>query len=673
MGTEINKIEHYNFIAQTCPSVARKGSEKGITIPMTSQNEQNYNVDCYKKSQNKKLTAEEMQKYDAIYQKIEKICQEQDIDINLAKSFNLLEKITGVLSPSELVNLDLNIIDQAVNTLENSLGWGDGLGFGKKDIKDLTKLVNDINTKAAYKKTGGSKLGQFVHNIVNKTKSFFYSQTVENCKSAEEIDNYYQKKYLSKIESATYEEKTEIYKELLKDFYYDFNSLKNSEKQVQMVQAIKNLAAKDRLTMVKIIEQNFAQDKEALSLFGKALDMEFESIALSTDAYGQRMEKLEATNVSHIAYRHMTEADITASLDRNQTRAMSFMSENSERITKLREMRSQGIELSPEDAELLAQAECFEARYAGAFTGTSLNQYITDSSRTSLMSRISNDTAEIGIQNAVLETVANFIEKNPQVLLMPKEKFVSLMDSVTSGKYSQTLKILGYTTNKNNYIDDKKITNKSNKSNNSNKEAQIIETEKTLVQQKQNLQELATTQNKTEKVNVNIKSDKNKNLKLANNTNLQNEPLNTTKETQNTSIEDTKTGLPESKTEVKTLEVAVQKGIKAVEEYSETANINSYDLTIEILNMNNSTSTIKNWAFDRFDTWNETQKANNCSRITNNSNKIEAGKHINSVSALKKVDCNNFYVKSEFEELIKKQEEKNPNSNTHLSTQKSFC
>ena len=89
--------------------------------------------------------------------------------------------------------------------------------------------------------------------------------------------------------------------------------------------------------------------------------------------------------------------------------------------------------------------------------------------------------------------------------------------------------------------------------------------------------------------------------------------------------------------------------------------------------MTNLESNVKKHAFDTFDKLNDSQKALYCNYIENNENKIKAGKMINSLTALKKVKCNNYYVKSEFENLIKEQEIKNSNSNTHLSTQKSFC
>ena len=89
--------------------------------------------DNINKNQSQNLTPEEQRKLNAIYKRIEALCHEQSIDPNFAKSEKLLERIAGVSSSKELVNLKDEEINFIIKTLESHLGWGDGLGFGKKD------------------------------------------------------------------------------------------------------------------------------------------------------------------------------------------------------------------------------------------------------------------------------------------------------------------------------------------------------------------------------------------------------------------------------------------------------------------------------------------------------------------------------------------------------------
>ena len=62
------------------------------------------NKDILSTTSKTNLTSAEQKLYDTIYKKIEETCRDENIDINLAKGFNLLEKIVGKTS-KELVEL----------------------------------------------------------------------------------------------------------------------------------------------------------------------------------------------------------------------------------------------------------------------------------------------------------------------------------------------------------------------------------------------------------------------------------------------------------------------------------------------------------------------------------------------------------------------------------------
>ena len=205
------------------------GNVNGTTIPIV-QNIKDSNIDSFKKNVNNNLTPTEQQQYENIYKKIYNICNDQNINIKLAMSFGLLEKIAGVSTKAELIQLDENTINELVQILNSSLGWGDGLGFGEKDTNDLIKLTDDIHKKIAYEKTGGSELGQIWHNFKNGIKSFFGGNTIKNCQNENEVSSYYQEKYLKNIEVVWDElfpkEQVKIVRTIIKQIFISENNLK---------------------------------------------------------------------------------------------------------------------------------------------------------------------------------------------------------------------------------------------------------------------------------------------------------------------------------------------------------------------------------------------------------------------------------------------------------------
>lgn len=670
MRTESKQVQRPQY-CNTVPadSAQRSGKTNGTTVPI-GQNNKKTNTDSFNKTDNS-LTQAQQQRYDEIYKRIENLCKDQDIDIKLAKDFGLLEKIAGVMTKAELVQLQDNTINALIAILSNSLGWGDGLGFGDKDRDDLTKLVKDIHEKIALEKTGGSKWGQAWHNVKKGVKSIFGGKNVENCQNENEVSTYYQKKYLNNIKNATPEEKIKTYQELLREFYYDFNAQKSTEKQLQMIKAIENLAAEDRAVMVKVIENSFIQDPSALALFGKILDINFESIVLNRDGFNNTVSKNDATGMSHTAYRHMSEDDICESLNRNRERAKGFMVQHSATAGAIRDKQSKGIKLSPEEQDILARMDCINSRYAGALTGISSNNTLSESVKCNYLSKVSNDTTEMGIQEEVLETVVNFIKANPEAVLMPKEKFIALMDKVTNGKYSVVLKRLSKNSNNNKII--KTITQKTKEESKTQKSK---ENKEKVVNEKESKYNNTNIKNK-DKIDTKNPKYNTSDGKIISNPIQQD---STTTLANSLIFNDTDLSLSMGTTNksksvtYKKLEFAAQKGVEAVNKVIEESNLNEFEATVHLLSMSNLEANVEKLAFDTFEKWNDSQKALYCNYIENNSNKIKAGKMIKSTSALKNVKCNNFYVKSEFEDLIKeKEEDKNSNSNIHLSTQKSFC
>ena len=353
----------------------------------------------------------------------------------------MLEKIAGV-DTKQLISMSDDQINGLVKILQDNLGWGDGLGFGQKTKEDLDKLVNNIFQEDALKKTGGNKCGQAWHNIKNGVMNALGIQTIDKCNTPEEITEYFKAKYLQDIDKLSKEEKEKKYKELLTAFFYNFNSSQSdNNKKIAMVQAIKTLAAQDRAVMTDIMEKYFSKDSKALEPFAEALNDNRVEIVTSTDALGNNVTKEDATNIAHIAYKHMSEEDVKQALVTLKNDAQEFYKQYGEQIKDLQERVAKGETLTKDEQELLDQItliknNVYVAGYSGAVTGTVENANIQSKSKKAILTTISNDTKELGIQEEVLQNVSEYIEEHPDAISISKEELIELIDEATDNAYS---------------------------------------------------------------------------------------------------------------------------------------------------------------------------------------------------------------------------------------------
>lgn len=396
------------------------------------------NQDIIDTSSKTKLTQEDQKIYDEIYKKIEEKCKEENIDINLAKEFNLIGKILGKTA-KELVEFaktetGKKEINEAIDILKSHLGFGDGTGFGEKDIADLEKITKDVQNKIGREKVGGSWLGQTWH----KAKSFVGINTISKANTPEEIADCYKEAYLENIDKLSTEELKERYSDMLTEFYYDFNSLSdNPEKQVAMTKAIALLASDHRDLIIEIMSTQFKDNPKALEAFGKALNINFKDITTTSDELGNTVNQDQATKISNISYSIMSEEDVKVALETLKKDATKFYEEYGEKIEELKARRESGEALSEAEIKLLTEAEnVYEGQYAGAYTGIYNNNGIAETDQIKLMSQINNDTQEIGIQEEVFDAINNFIDENPDKLENSREKFEELMNEATNNEYS---------------------------------------------------------------------------------------------------------------------------------------------------------------------------------------------------------------------------------------------
>lgn len=433
-----NKI--LNFVSGSDSKTTAVNTTTSNTLPLNGgKAEAEGNNDSFQKSSTNGLTSEEQAIYNKIYKKIEEICRNENIDINLAKSFNLLEKIldmtTKELIEASKTEAGKKEIDNTINTLINHLGFGDETGLGKKDTADLDIIVKGDQNKIAREKVGGSWLGQTWH----KVKSFVGINTISKANTPDDIADRYKKAYLENIDKLSPEELKERYSDMLTEFYYDFNALSdNPEKQVAMTKAIALLAADHRDLIIEIMATQLKNNPKASEAFGKALHVNLNEITTTNDGLGNAVSKSQATKISKTSFSLMSEEDVKLALDTLKKDSTKFYEEYGEKIKELKARKDKGEVLSEAERKLLTEAEnVYESQYAGAYTGIPSNNNISESNQVKLINQINNDTKEIGIQEEVFETVKDFIKENPDALGMSEEDFNEIINKATNNEYSE--------------------------------------------------------------------------------------------------------------------------------------------------------------------------------------------------------------------------------------------
>ena len=446
------------------------------------------------------------------------------------------------------------------------------------------------------------------------------------------IEKFFEKELLSKIKPNTPQaEREKIYKAQLQTFgRLLVNTPEGREKEL-LGAAIDKLYRTNILPAAKAGIESM-ETEEAKANFASYIDLEE---AVTTDSKydkGVFMTTKDAEELANLKFSNMNADDIKAELPVMEEKANEFFEKNNKILEEIDE-KLKAIEENPElkvedilskkEYEIYIQREnYFKAGYSGATTGiaTSNNSTVVEQ-RDELLKTITTDIYKIGekagnnFYTEVMEQIAKYVKNNQGSLNINEADFTELMDKATESlgdaKYSNTaIAILN-----------------QQKSPDITQQAEYTET-KEFNSNQQNYIDLGFT----EQPSIDLTKPQTMTAELYANT-------------QANSIQKVEQ-VPQNETE------AARKGVKAIKDFANRNNTSPLEIALNLLDLNNLSETVKTWAFARFDTLNNGQKARHCTNMKNNKNKMEAGDLITSLAALKQVNCSNGLVKNYFEERI---------------------
>lgn len=568
-----------------------------------------------------------------IYKFIEEICIKYNINPEDAKNAMLLETIAGCTS-EELTKKSDAELQEIIRAFDNALPWKI-FSWGSKDIDYVKKIAIKANKKYIDSQTGGSvwsnTLRDLKHligidtNVSSVLKDKGFEITPEGMRA------YFNQKMAAAITTGDREKIKENYKELMQEFgelLQDSNS--PYEKEI-LTAAISELSSPDRARAAILGVASCANNKEAKQAFARGLSKHFEAITCSTDALGEYTSDDDNTTISHTSYANMSEEDSIIALARMNSRRQ-----------ELQAKLANGEELTPEEARYYNNAQL--SQYAGAVTGASCNSYIEDPSL--ILSTIDRDTAAFGIQQEVYSRAAAYVENHQNELPITTQQFTETVDRATGNNYTKVLNDI-----KNGIPESKPETgvnkgvnkegvNKMNaaadeKSETYNKSRVPAADGQTTVTSPISQSEIGRTTGETTRT-AETKT-----------TNKVNEVKSNTRMTHPSNA---KTAFLQKK-----FNEAVSKGVEEVREYQQRYNISEIQLTQDILNSTVATSSLQDWALEKFKRMDTALQRIIFPGIHNDENLKKAALLIDP-EELKKMNMTSYYTEKTVENIIEREE-----------------
>lgn len=604
-------------------------------VAVSNMNFSTYSIEDHLNGDNFTPSGENGRTRDQVYRLIEELCVRYNINLQDAKDAMLLETIAGCTT-EELGKKSNEELEQIIRAFDNALpfrifSWGD------KDINDVKDIAKKANKKYIDSQTG---IGTW-SNTVRDIKHFFgvdtdVKSTLEDngfSITPEGIKAYFDSMMKDAIASGDKEKIQEKYDFVLQKFGELLNDTEDPYQKEILQAAISRLEAPKRAMAAKLSLASCANNVEAKQAVARGLSEHFEEISCTADALGQYTSDDDNTTISYLSFANMSEED-----------SMGALSRMSSRRKELEEKMASGEELTEAESRYYNNVQL--SQYAGAMTGACCNSYVENPS--TILSTIDRDTAEFGIQQEVYSRAASYVEEHQNELPMTPAQFTATVDKATGNNYTKVLNDV---------------------------KAGIPEVRQNQTQTGAKTQETPTEQNnnKPETVTETVtetEPNKPENRRSARVTNpverRTSKQTSTTTAGSNTTASDrTSAGIsagtvtnPSEKREFskEKLNKAISQGVEGVVEYQKTYNISDIQLTQDILNSPVASTSLQDWALDKFKKMDIALKRLTFPGIHNAENLTKAALMMNP-EELKDMNMTSYYTEKTVERIIKREEQ----------------
>ena len=406
----------------------------------------NFTNSIYSNSNKKNTSVEEKKNTSKLDELLEKLCAEFSklgLKTEELKNSGILYRISG-MNQKQIESATDAQLKQVVDCLKAAIK--DSVVDGKIDLEKAGKLGNTyfiaVNTgwtiEGFKKHNNGVKKSSLLERL-KETGCLKNDATLENIKSDElekALYDFFNKTLLTPLKNAkSAKEKASIYKGQLQTFGRLLINTPDEEKAI-FKQAIATLAADNRLKGLNAVLASFETPQAKEAWADSWTKDELVKVMTTKDVEGNVPTDKDQTAMTAGVFAEKSEQSIKETYSQMSEPAKQFFQENADKLKAIKEKEAQGIELTEEEKELVAQRDLYKNLYSGAMSGTAVNTKVAQENKKEILGTMNKDAYNLPIYREVLKQVNEFVEEHPEALTMPKEELVKLLDEVTNGNYS---------------------------------------------------------------------------------------------------------------------------------------------------------------------------------------------------------------------------------------------
>ena len=388
---------------------------------------------------------EDTQKTSKIDELLEKLAAEfKNLGLNVAelKNSGILFRITGK-NQAEIENASENELKTIFECLKTAIK--DSTKNGKVDLEKIGSLANDyyVAVNGGWTIEGFKKHNNGNKECISSRLERFFGLDKKGVKlsdlSQAEIENYLQRYFDGYFKELIAKGKSpeEAYKLQLQDFTKLLINTPDEEKGI-FKQAITSLIASNRVKGLDAVLKSFDTPANRTEWANSWTVEDTERLALTPDVEGNYTNEEDVTKAVGMITKNKSEEAIARDQADLQEKAKVFFEENKEILETIDKKLANGEELTEKEQEILRERNnFFKAAKAGEIAGTAINEIISAEVKAKFLDKMNRDAYKLPIYKEVIEAVEEFIENNPEVLTMPKEEIVKLLDNATNGNYTK--------------------------------------------------------------------------------------------------------------------------------------------------------------------------------------------------------------------------------------------
>ncbi len=287
-------------------------------------------------------------------------------------------------------------------------------GYNITELKEKENILNGETINARIERFFGLEKGAF--------------SKLDDAKKTEYIKRYFNGYFQELLANAKKEGKDikSVYRLQMRDFGKLLINTSDEDKAI-FKSAINSLLADNKLEGVFATKASFRTQK-ALTAWADSWTVEEKAQLKAPDELG---------NV--ISDEDLSAIQIEIGEIQSQEGFEKSHNELNEKVKTLLEKVKNGEELTEQEKLLLA---AYKSLYAGENIALVQNDIITDKNwKNEFLKQINNDIYEHGadVYKDVMTQIQNVVEKHPEILEMPQEEMVKVLDAATDGNYTRVI------------------------------------------------------------------------------------------------------------------------------------------------------------------------------------------------------------------------------------------